>query len=244
MADFWYDEAAGAWLAEMESTAYAFGLAGRRDGAAPPALGRAAAARGAGRPARRRPAGPMPRHEAQLSMARERPDEYVPWGGLRFDEPSLKAEFARRHQERRMARRRPPDHQAGAGQHAGGRPRRHRPTRCGSPSPTASTTASTCSTAGPRCGTVPTSTGPASTGRRRARARADQAGPLGELVAAATRRLAAALPARRLERGDAARADHAHPGQGGTREPPRHHQPSAPPLVHAGPGRHRHRGRR
>ena len=23
----------------------------------------------------------------------ERPDEYVPWGGLRFDEPSLKAEF-------------------------------------------------------------------------------------------------------------------------------------------------------
>jgi len=35
----------------------------------------------------------MPRHERQLSLGRERPDEYVPWGGLRYDEPSLKAEF-------------------------------------------------------------------------------------------------------------------------------------------------------
>jgi hypothetical protein len=25
---------------------------------------------------------------------RERPDEYVPWGGLRYDEPPLNAEFA------------------------------------------------------------------------------------------------------------------------------------------------------
>src|SRR5882672_7072563 len=39
-------------------------------------------------------AGELPRRELQLSMTpSERPDEYVPWGGLRFDEPSLKAEF-------------------------------------------------------------------------------------------------------------------------------------------------------
>jgi alpha-galactosidase len=93
MAGFWHDEAAGGWLAEMESTAYAFGLAG--DGTALRHLhwgaplprqalaGLLAAASGA-----------MPRHEAQLSLVRERPDEYVPWGGLRYDEPSLKAEFA------------------------------------------------------------------------------------------------------------------------------------------------------
>ena len=32
----------------------------------------------------------MPHRELQLSMApSERPDEYVPWGRLRFDEPSL-----------------------------------------------------------------------------------------------------------------------------------------------------------
>ena len=93
MAGFWYDEAAGVWLAEMESTAYAFGLAD--DGAALRHLHW-------GGPLPREAlagllttaTGPMPRHEAQLSLVRERPDEYVPWGGLRFDEPSLKAEFA------------------------------------------------------------------------------------------------------------------------------------------------------
>src|SRR5512146_2464800 len=93
MAGFWHDEAAGAWLAEMESTAYAFGLADDRTalrhlhwgGPLPRAAlaGLLATA-----------AGEMPRQERQLSMARERPDEYVPWGGLRFDEPSLRAEFA------------------------------------------------------------------------------------------------------------------------------------------------------
>ena len=93
MAEIWHDEAAGAWLAEMRSTSYAFGLA---DGGA--------ALRhlhwGAPLPRAAVPgllavaAGAVPRHELRLSMApSERPDEYVPWGGLRFDEPSLKAEF-------------------------------------------------------------------------------------------------------------------------------------------------------
>ena len=93
MAEIWHDEAAGAWLVEMRSTAYAFGLA---DGGAAlrhlhwgAPLPRAALA-GLLEAA----TGEMPRHELQLSMApSERPDEYVPWGGLRFDEPSLKAEF-------------------------------------------------------------------------------------------------------------------------------------------------------
>jgi alpha-galactosidase len=93
MAGFWHDEAAGAWLAEMESTAYAFGLAD--DGTALRHLhwgGPLPRAALAGLLATA--AGEMPRQERQLSMARERPDEYVPWGGLRFDEPSLRAEFA------------------------------------------------------------------------------------------------------------------------------------------------------
>jgi alpha-galactosidase len=92
MAGIWHDAAAGVWLAEMRSTSYAFGLA---DGgaalrhlhwgaplprAALPGLLAAAVAAG-------------PDREVQLSLGRERPDEYVPWGGLRFDEPSLKAEF-------------------------------------------------------------------------------------------------------------------------------------------------------
>src|SRR3984957_8143046 len=91
VAGIWHDAAAGAWLAEMRSTAYAFGLA---DGGAAlrhlhwgaplpheALAGLLAAA-----------TGEMPRYERQLSLGRERPDEYVPWGGLRYDEPSLKAE--------------------------------------------------------------------------------------------------------------------------------------------------------
>jgi len=93
VAEIWHDEAAGAWLAEMRSTSYAFGLA---DG------GAALRHLHWGAPLPREAlaglidsaAGPPPRHELRLSMApSERPDEYVPWGGLRFDEPSLKAEF-------------------------------------------------------------------------------------------------------------------------------------------------------
>ena len=93
MSGFWHDEAAGAWLAEMHSTAYAFGLADGGTalrhlhwGAPLPREALAGLLEAA--------TGPVPRHELQLSMApSERPDEYVPWGGLRFDEPSLKAEF-------------------------------------------------------------------------------------------------------------------------------------------------------
>ena len=93
MAGFWHDEAAGGWLAEMESTGYAFGLAD--DGTALRHLHWGASLpREALAGLLTAAAGAMPRHEAQLSLARERPDEYVPWGGLRFDEPSLKAEFA------------------------------------------------------------------------------------------------------------------------------------------------------
>jgi alpha-galactosidase len=94
MAEIWHDADAGAWLAEMRSTSYAFGLAD--DGAAlrhlhwGAPLPRAALA---GLLATA--AGPPSRRERQLSQAPgERPDEYVPWGGLRFDEPSVKAEFS------------------------------------------------------------------------------------------------------------------------------------------------------
>jgi alpha-galactosidase len=77
----------------MRSASYAFGLAD--DGAAlrhlhwGAALPRSAVA-GLLQDAQ---AGPAPR-ERHRSWASESPDEYVPWGGMRFDEPSLKADFA------------------------------------------------------------------------------------------------------------------------------------------------------
>jgi alpha-galactosidase len=92
VAEIWADEAAGTWLLRMRSTAYAFGLA--EDGAAlrhlywGPDVPRQAVA-GLLDDARREPPG-----QRYRTWALERPDEYVPWGGLRFDEPSLKAEFA------------------------------------------------------------------------------------------------------------------------------------------------------
>jgi alpha-galactosidase len=86
----WHDGQQRLWLLEMRSTCYAFGLA---DGGAAvrhrywgPALPRAAVASAAG--------GSAGRWEQHLSLGRELPDEYVPWGGLRYDEPSLRAEFA------------------------------------------------------------------------------------------------------------------------------------------------------
>jgi alpha-galactosidase len=93
VAEIWHDAAAGAWLAEMRSTSYAFGLAD--DGAAVRHLHWGAPLPRAALPGLLASGtGELPRHELQLSMApRERPDEYVPWGGLRFDEPSVKAEF-------------------------------------------------------------------------------------------------------------------------------------------------------
>jgi len=91
-ADIWHDEAAGTWLLQGRSTGYAFGLAG--DGTALrhlhwgpglPAEVPAALLAAAGED--------PPRWERYRTGARELPYEYVPWGGLRFDEPSLKAEY-------------------------------------------------------------------------------------------------------------------------------------------------------
>jgi len=89
----WHDETERAWLLEMRSTGYAFGLAD--DGAALRHLfwGLAqprAALAGLASAGRAEPAA----WERRISWGRELPDEYVPWGGLRFDEPSLKARFA------------------------------------------------------------------------------------------------------------------------------------------------------
>jgi hypothetical protein len=90
VADVWHDEQAGAWLLRMRSTCYAFAVGS--DGAAlrhlhwgaglPPAAlaGLRAGARG----------GPSERHR---TWALESPDEYVPWGGMRYDEPSLKVDY-------------------------------------------------------------------------------------------------------------------------------------------------------
>jgi alpha-galactosidase len=92
-SDIWPDQAAGTWLLQTRSTGYAFGLAD--SGAAlrhlhwgpglPAEMPAALLAAAGGEPARR---------ERHRSWAREPPDEYVPWGGLRYDEPSLKAEYA------------------------------------------------------------------------------------------------------------------------------------------------------
>jgi alpha-galactosidase len=85
----WHDEREQSWLLEMRSACYALGLAD--DGTAVrhwhwgPALPRAAVAAARAVPGR---------WEEHLSLSREFPDEYVPWGGLRYDEPTLRAEFA------------------------------------------------------------------------------------------------------------------------------------------------------
>jgi alpha-galactosidase len=89
VADIWHDEAAGAWLVEMRSTSYAFALAD--EGAAlvhlhwGVTLPRRVLAGLADR-------GQQERRDRRL--ARAEPDEYVPWGGPRYDEPSLKVDFA------------------------------------------------------------------------------------------------------------------------------------------------------
>ena len=93
MAGVWHDGDAQIWGLEMHRTCYAFGLAA--DGTAVrhlywgPALPRAAltglAASGRG--------GISP-WERRISGGQAQPDEYVPWGGLRYDEPSLKVEYA------------------------------------------------------------------------------------------------------------------------------------------------------
>ena len=89
MADIWHDEAAGAWLVEMRSTSYAFALAD--DGTALAHLHWGATLR------RQVLAGLANRAQQERRdrrLARAQPDEYVPWGGPRYDEPSLKVDFA------------------------------------------------------------------------------------------------------------------------------------------------------
>jgi alpha-galactosidase len=93
VADVWHDEAADTWLIQMRSTSYAFALA--EDGASLDHLywGRAIspeAIPGLVREARAEPAG----RQRTRSWASGRPAEYVPWGGMRYDEPSLKVDFA------------------------------------------------------------------------------------------------------------------------------------------------------
>lgn len=92
MADIWTDETAATWLAEMESTAYAVGLTPDRSavrhlhwgGPLPRAVVPAMLADALASPAR---------WERLRGPGREVPDEYVPWGGLRFHEPSLKVDY-------------------------------------------------------------------------------------------------------------------------------------------------------
>jgi alpha-galactosidase len=85
LSQIWHDEAARSWLLRMRSSCYAFGLS--EDGTALRHRYWGADLHGGTVPE----AAPW---AERLTMSLDRPDEYVPWGGLRFDEPSLKAEFA------------------------------------------------------------------------------------------------------------------------------------------------------
>jgi alpha-galactosidase len=93
VANIWHDEAAGTWLLEMRSSAYAFGLAD--DGSALRHLhwGAPLARQAVAGLMDSAAAGPSAREE-QFILSHDRPDEYVPWGGLRFDEPTLKVDYA------------------------------------------------------------------------------------------------------------------------------------------------------
>jgi alpha-galactosidase len=86
-----HDESAGTWLIETRSTSYAFGLAGGgsvlRHLHWGPRVGLDAVAgmlATAGQPS----------WERRLTWSDATADEYVPWGGMRYDEPSLKADYA------------------------------------------------------------------------------------------------------------------------------------------------------
>ena len=93
MTGVWHDAGEQAWLLEMRSTCYALGLAG--DGSTVRHLYWGAALPRAALPGLAAAGRACPgRWERQHAVASEPPDEYVPWGGLRYDEPSLKAEFA------------------------------------------------------------------------------------------------------------------------------------------------------
>ena len=92
-SEAWYDETARAWLLDLASTSYALALAANGTavrhlhwGAR---LGRQAVA-GLADAARSEPSD----WERHRSWAAELPDEYTPWGGMRYDEPSLKVSYA------------------------------------------------------------------------------------------------------------------------------------------------------
>ena len=95
MAEIWHDAATGAWLAEMRSTAYAFGLAD--GGAAVRHLHWGAPLPRAAVPGLLATAtGEMPRHELRLSMTpHERPDE-----GVAYDLGQSREEWVPNHRKR------------------------------------------------------------------------------------------------------------------------------------------------
>ncbi len=92
MTGVWQDEAAGCWLLEMRSACYAFALAD--DGAAVRHLhwGSSLGREAVGGLAEQARGGPG-LWERRGTWARELADEYVPWGGMRYDEPSLKVDY-------------------------------------------------------------------------------------------------------------------------------------------------------
>jgi alpha-galactosidase len=89
----WHDADGQLWALEMHRTCYAFGLAGGGTAVRHlywgPALPRAALT---GLAASGRDG--VSRWEQRINGGQTQPDEYVPWGGLRYDEPSLRAEYA------------------------------------------------------------------------------------------------------------------------------------------------------
>jgi alpha-galactosidase len=93
VADVQYDEAASTWLLRMRSTSYAFALTA--DGAALDHLywGPAVSAQAVPDLVRDARAAPSGRRRAR-SLQMGQLAEYVPWGGIRYDEPSLKIDFA------------------------------------------------------------------------------------------------------------------------------------------------------
>ena len=91
MADISYDDEHRTWLIRLASTAYGLGLSG--DGRVvrhlhwgPPCQPDDLAVLAA--------AGPAAHGTSRIGWGEEEPAEYVPWGGPRFDEPTLKADFA------------------------------------------------------------------------------------------------------------------------------------------------------
>ena len=137
----------------------------------------------------------------------------MPWGGLRYDEPSLKCRVRGRHPGGRVARHRP-----------AGQPGRRRRARWRSTWPTPRTPLQVTLSYRVYDGFDVLERWATMRNAWRRPAGRDPAGPLGQLVAAGRAALAAALPARRLGRGDPARRDLAQPRQAGAGEPARHHR--------------------